>query len=153
MVVYICQSQSVSPLLLPFPPLSVPLAPFSVSATPVFPCASLMVQMVKNPPATRETWVPSLGWEDPLEKGMATYSSILAWRISMDKWPGRLQSMACKESYMSEWLSTQFLPDFHTKNKKFLYRSCFTIYLCKSETFETFYFQCYRLGDIQLIIT
>ena len=38
-------------------------------------------QLVKNPPATWETWVRSLGWEDPLEKGMATYYSILAWRI------------------------------------------------------------------------
>ena len=43
--------------------------------------ASLMVQLVKNLPATQETWVRSLGWEDPLENGMATHSSILAWRI------------------------------------------------------------------------
>ena len=43
--------------------------------------ASLMAQLVKNPPAVQETWVPSLGWEDPLEKVMATHSSILAWRI------------------------------------------------------------------------
>ena len=43
--------------------------------------ASLVAQLVKNPPATQETWVPSLGWEDPLEKGKATHSSILAWRI------------------------------------------------------------------------
>ena len=43
--------------------------------------ASLMVQMVNNPPAMQETWVRSLGWEDPLEKGKATHSSILAWRI------------------------------------------------------------------------
>ena len=43
--------------------------------------ASLVAQLVKNPPAIRETWVPSLGWEDPLEKGKATHSSILAWRI------------------------------------------------------------------------
>ena len=43
--------------------------------------ASLMAQLVKNPPAMRETWVQSLGWEDPLEKGKATYSSIVAWRI------------------------------------------------------------------------
>ena len=43
--------------------------------------ASLVAQLVKNPPATGETWVPSLGWEDPLEKGKATHSSILAWRI------------------------------------------------------------------------
>ena len=40
-----------------------------------------MAQLVKNPPAMWETWVQSLGWEDPLEKGMATHSSILAWRI------------------------------------------------------------------------
>ena len=42
---------------------------------------SLVAQLVKNPPAMRETWVPSLGWEDPLEKGKATHSSVLAWRI------------------------------------------------------------------------
>ena len=47
--------------------------------------ASLVVQTVKNLPAMRETWVRSLGWEDPLEKGMATHSSILAWRIRMDR--------------------------------------------------------------------
>ena len=43
--------------------------------------ASLVAQLVKNPPAVRETWVQSLGWEDPLEKGKATHSSILAWSI------------------------------------------------------------------------
>ena len=43
--------------------------------------ASLVAQLVKNPPAMRETWVQSLGWEDPLEKGKVTHSSILAWRI------------------------------------------------------------------------
>ena len=43
--------------------------------------ASLIAQLVKNLPAMRETWVGSLGWEDPLEKGKATHSSILAWRI------------------------------------------------------------------------
>ena len=43
--------------------------------------ASLIAQLVKNPPALQETWVESLGWEDPLEKGKATHSSILAWRI------------------------------------------------------------------------
>ena len=43
--------------------------------------ASLMAQLVKNPSAMRETWVQSLGWEDPMEKGKATHSSILAWRI------------------------------------------------------------------------
>jgi len=43
--------------------------------------ASLLAQLVKNPPAMQETWVRSLGWKDPLEKGKATHSSILAWRI------------------------------------------------------------------------
>ena len=45
------------------------------------PGASLIAQLVKNPPATQETWVRSLGWEDPLEREKATHSSILAWRI------------------------------------------------------------------------
>ena len=54
---------------------------------------SLVAQMVKRLPAMRETWVQSLGQEDPLEKEMATHSSTLAWKIPwMDK-PGRLQSM------------------------------------------------------------
>ena len=52
-----------------------------------------MAQTVKNPPTMRETWVPSLGWEDPPEKGTATHSSILAWRIPWTEKPGRLQSM------------------------------------------------------------
>ena len=43
---------------------------------------SLVAQLVKNPPAMWETWVQSLGWKDPLEKGKATHSSILAWRIA-----------------------------------------------------------------------
>ena len=43
--------------------------------------ASLAAQKIKNPPAMQETWVRSLGWEDPLEKGMATHSSILVWEI------------------------------------------------------------------------
>ena len=53
-----------------------------------------MAQTVKNLAAMQETWVPPLGWEDPLEEGMATHSSILAWRIPHgQKDPGRLQSM------------------------------------------------------------
>ena len=47
--------------------------------------ASLVVQLVENSPAMRETWVQSLGWQDPLEEGMATHSNILAWRIPMDR--------------------------------------------------------------------
>ena len=52
-----------------------------------------MAQLVKDPPAMQETWVRSLSWEDPLEEGMATHSSILAWEIPGTEEPGRLQSM------------------------------------------------------------
>ena len=54
-----------------------------------FPCGSA----VKNPPAVQELQVQSLGWEDPLEDGMATHSSILAWRIPWTEEPGKLQSI------------------------------------------------------------
>ena len=68
---------------------------------------SLVAQMVKNPPAMRETWVQSLGREDPLEEGMATNFSILAWRIPM----GQRSLLGYsprghKESDTTEWLST-----------------------------------------------
>ena len=58
-----------------------------------YPRASLVAQMVKNPPAMQETQVQSLGEKDPLEKGMATHSSILAWRIVWTEKPGGLQPM------------------------------------------------------------
>ena len=54
---------------------------------------SLVAQRVKHLPAMWETWVQFLGWEDPLEKEMATHSSTLAWRIPWTEGPGRLQSM------------------------------------------------------------
>ena len=54
---------------------------------------SLVAQTVKNQPAMQETWVRSLGWEDPLEEGMATLSSIPAWRIPWTEEPGMLQFM------------------------------------------------------------
>ena len=57
---------------------------------------SLVAQMVKNLLAMQETWVQSLGWEAPLEKEMATYSSILAWRISWTEEPGGLQFIGLK---------------------------------------------------------
>ena len=62
------------------------------------PMASLIVQSVKNLPAVLETWVRSLGREDPLEKEMVTHSRILAWRISWIEEPGRLQSMGSQDS-------------------------------------------------------
>ena len=55
--------------------------------------ASLVAQVVKNLPAMQETRVQSLGWEDPLEKEMATHSSILGWRIPWTEQPGGLQSI------------------------------------------------------------
>ena len=54
---------------------------------------SLVAQTVKNLPSVQKTWLWSLGWEDPLEKGMATHSSILAWRIVWTEKPGGLQSV------------------------------------------------------------
>ena len=62
--------------------------------------------MVKRLPAMRETRVRSLGWEDPLEKEMATHSSILAWEIPGTEKTGGLQSRGCKESGTTEPLST-----------------------------------------------
>ena len=53
-------------------------------------CPSLVAQLVKNPLAVQETWVRSLGWKDPLEEGMATHSSILAWRIPWTQEPDGL---------------------------------------------------------------
>ena len=58
--------------------------------------ASLVAQLVENLPLMWETWVRFLGGEDPLEKGMATHSSILAYRIPWTEEPGGLQSMGCK---------------------------------------------------------
>ena len=63
-----------------------------------FPGSSLVAQMEKNLPARQETQVQSLGWEDALEKGMATHSSILAWRIPWTEEPGKLQSMGLQRA-------------------------------------------------------
>ena len=67
------------------------------------PRPSLVAQLVKNLPAMWETWVQSLGWEDPLEKGKAIHSSIRAWKI-----PWTVQSMGCKESDTTELFSHTF---------------------------------------------
>ena len=68
--------------------------------------ASLMAQLVKNLLAMWETWVRSLGWKDPLEKGMITHSSILAWRIPWTEGPRGLWSMGLQRVRHSSWLST-----------------------------------------------
>ena len=60
--------------------------------------ASLVAQMVKNLPAMLETWDQSLSWEDPLKQGMATHSSILAWKIPWTEEPGGLQSLGSQRA-------------------------------------------------------
>ena len=62
--------------------------------------------MIKNPLAMQETSIQSVGWEDPLEEGMATHSRIRAWRIPWIKEPAGLQSVGHRESGMTERLST-----------------------------------------------
>ena len=76
--------------------------------------ASLVAQLVKNPSVMQETQVRYLGWEDLLEKGQATHSSILAWRIPWTEEPSRLQSMGSQELDTTERVST------HTAYKKML---------------------------------
>ena len=69
---------------------------------------SLVAQRIKHLPAMQETRVRSLGWEDPLEKEMATHSSILAWRISWTEEPGRLQSTGLQRVGHAMLSSTHF---------------------------------------------
>ena len=69
-------------------------------------CSCLRVQRIKCLPAMRETWVRSLGWEDPLEKEMATHSSILAWRIPWTEEPDGLQSMG-SQRVGHNWATSQ----------------------------------------------
>ena len=69
-----------------------------------------MAQRLKRPPGMRETWVRSLGREDPLEKEMATHSSTLAWRIPWREEPGRLQSMGSQsQTQPSDFTSVLFV--------------------------------------------
>ena len=83
--------------------------------------ASLVAQIVKNPPALQETWVQSLGQEDPLEKRMATHSSILAWKTSMDRGAWRATAHGITKS--RTWL----------KNFIFTYRCIVNVWLGKKK--------------------
>ena len=69
------------------------LQPPTLASSLILLRTSLVAQMAKNLLAMQETWVQSLSWEDALEEGMATHSSILAWRIPWTEDPGGLQSM------------------------------------------------------------
>ena len=84
--------------------------------------ASLVAQMVKNPPSMGETWLRSLGWKDPLEKEMAIHSSILAWRIPWTEEPGGHSPWGHKESDTTEQVSTPAQCPSHTV----MLRSVFT---------------------------
>ena len=75
-----------------------------IGCPPQYSWASLVAQMVKNPPTMWETWVWSLGWEDPLEEGRAARSSILAWRSPWTEEPGGPQAM---RSQRAEWLTVR----------------------------------------------
>ena len=79
---------------------------------------SLVAQLVKKPPAMWETWVQSLGWEDPLEKGKVTHSNILAWRIP---WTVALQahmSMGILQARILEWVAMpSSRGSFQTRNR------------------------------------
>ena len=66
-----------------------------------------MSEMIENLPEVQETWVPSLGQEDPLEKGMATHCSLLALKVPWTEGPGGLQSMGSQESHRTERLALQ----------------------------------------------
>ena len=84
--------------------------------------ASLVAQMVKNPPATQKIQVRSLGWDDPLQEEMATHSGILAWKIPWTEKPGRLQSMGLQTSVGHDWATNT-----HTrkmKKRKFIQYQC-----------------------------
>ena len=81
---------------------------------------SLIAQLVKNLPAMRETWIRSLVWEDPLEKGMATHSSILAWRIP---WT----SMVHRVTKRQTWLS-----DFHMVQSRCTHKKVSCFFCCCS---------------------
>ena len=71
---------------------------------------SLVAQSVENPPATRETWVRSLGWKDPLMESMATHSSILAWRIPINRgaWQTTVHGVTKSRTWLSDWAHTNW---------------------------------------------
>ena len=108
----------------PGPPVSV--AGDELSAKLIFtlePRASPVAQTVKNLPALWEKWVQPLGWEDPLQKGMATHFSILAWRIPRTEEPGNLQSMG-SQRVRHDWVANPFIsllePWYFSDEKQFL---------------------------------
>ena len=80
----------------------------------------VLAQVVKHLPVMRETWIRSLGQEDPLEKDMATHSSTLAWRIPWTEEPGRLQSMG-SQRVGHDWATSLSLSFFHTHHITYIH--------------------------------
>ena len=96
---------------------------------------SLVAQMVKNLLAMQETWVRSLGWEDPLEKGMATHFSIFVWRIPWTEEPGRLQSMGSQRAG-HDWATNAFTPlSFFSTTYPFNQKMSFPLKTCGLKRF------------------
>ena len=98
---------------------------------------SLVVQAIKNPPAMQETWVQSWGWEDPLEKGMATPSSVPAWRIPWTEEPGGLQSTG-SQRLRHNWATEhtkRWLESTHVENTEW-----------NLANFEVYIHLCHRKG-------
>ena len=89
--------------------------------------ASLVAQTVNRLPTMRETWVRALGWEDPLEKEMATHSSILAWKIPWTEVPGRLQFMGLQR-VAHDWATSLSLSTLLCLENSF---SCMTLLTCQ----------------------
>ena len=81
-----------------------PQLPTFILLVPAISWASLVAQAVKNQPAMQETWVQSLSWEDPLKEGMATHSSILAWRSPVDRgaWRATVHGVAKSQTRLSD---------------------------------------------------
>ena len=101
--------------------------------TPVLIRASLVAQMVKNLPVMQETWVQSLGWEDLLKEGMATHSSVFAWRIPWTEEPGGLQSMG-SQRLGHDWVtkhSTVLIKE-SSGVKRLEQQGCQDAYICRS---------------------
>ena len=103
--------------------------------------------MVKNLPAMQEIWVQSLGWEDPLEEGMATHSSILAWRIPMDRGAWRATVHGVAESDTTERLSTAQ----HREPKSTFWMTCVLgLFWRKDGELEMTLFEVTCISDISL---
>ena len=99
------------------------LQKLKVTAFPIYNWTSLVAQMVKNPPAMQKTWVQSLGWEDPLEEGMATHPSILSWRIPWTEESGGLQSMGSQRA-------TKQKENFYESENAFVPVNCVLVQRC-----------------------